>query len=93
VADAVELVDRYWIALDGDQQVPPVHTKALGYVGLKFEDDSTKPLYNVNLANIHEFTAQVLNCTSDFCKSFVSLYVTSQFLDYLFYIYSDIFFC
>ena len=38
--NAVDQLDRYWIVLDGDQQIPPVETDAVGFVGLKFQDDT-----------------------------------------------------
>lgn len=39
---AAENLDRYWSVLTGDQQLPPNDTNALGYVGLKFQDDRTR---------------------------------------------------
>ena len=33
--NAAENLDRFWSILSGDQQLPPVTTVALGYVGLK----------------------------------------------------------
>ena len=39
---AAENLDRYWSILTGDQQTPPVTTDAIGYVGLKFQDDRTR---------------------------------------------------
>jgi hypothetical protein len=54
--DAVDQLDRYWIVLDGDQQIPPVETDAVGFVGLKFQDDTTRLVYNINLDNIHNVT-------------------------------------
>ena len=54
--NAVDQLDRYWIVLDGDQQIPPVETDAVGFVGLKFQDDTTRLVYNINLDNIHNVT-------------------------------------
>ena len=58
---AVDQLDRYWIVLDGDQQIPPVETDAVGFVGLKFQDDTTRLVYNINLDNIHNVTGIYLN--------------------------------
>ena len=57
--NADDLVDRYWIALNGKMQTPPVNTDAIGFVGLKFEENS-RLLYNVNLVNIHNVTGVYL---------------------------------
>jgi hypothetical protein len=54
--NAVDQLDRYWVILDGDQQIPPVETDAVGFVGLKFQDDTTRLVYNINLDNIHNVT-------------------------------------
>lgn len=54
--DTFGQVDRYWVALNGDQQIPPVDTDALGFVGLKFSDGSTQVIYNVNIHNIDNVT-------------------------------------
>jgi hypothetical protein len=54
--DAFGQVDRYWVALNGDQQIPPVDTDALGFVGLKFSDGTTQLIYNVNIHNIDNVT-------------------------------------
>ena len=54
--DAFGQLNRYWAALNGDQQIPPVDTDARGFVGLKFSDDYTQLIYNVNLHNIHNVT-------------------------------------
>jgi len=40
--NAAENLDRNWSVLMGDQQLPPVTTDAIGYVGLKFQDDRDK---------------------------------------------------
>ncbi len=53
---AAENLDRYWSVLTGDQQIPPVATDALGYVGLKFQDDLTRLVYIVNAENIGNVT-------------------------------------
>ena len=54
--NAVDQLDRYWIVLDGDQHIPPIETDAVGFVGLKFQDDTTRLVYNINLDNIHNVT-------------------------------------
>ena len=36
--NAPENLDRFWSVLTGDQQLPPVTTDALGYVGLKLKE-------------------------------------------------------
>jgi hypothetical protein len=53
-------LDRYWMILSGDQQTPGVNTDAIGFVSLKFTDDSTRLVYNVNLDNIHNVTGAYL---------------------------------
>jgi hypothetical protein len=57
---AAEDLDRYWSILTGDQQTPPVTTDALGYVGLKFQDDRTRLVYIVNAEHIGKVTAVYL---------------------------------
>jgi CHRD domain len=57
---AAEDLDRYWSILTGDQQTPSVTTDALGYVGLKFQDDRTRLVYNVNAEHIGKVTAVYL---------------------------------
>ena len=57
---APENLDRYWSILTGDQQTPPVTTDAIGYVGLKFQDDRTRLLYIVNAEHIGKVTAVYL---------------------------------
>ena len=51
-----ENVDRYWSVLTGDSQVPPVNTAAVGYIGLKFSEDSSKLVFIVNVDNIDNIT-------------------------------------
>jgi hypothetical protein len=51
--NAAENLDRFWSVLTGDQQLPPVTSDALSYVGLKFEDDRTRLVYIVK-QNISE---------------------------------------
>ncbi len=58
--NAAENLDRFWSVLTGDQQLPPVTTDALGYVGLKFEDDRTRLVYIVNAEHIGKVTAVYL---------------------------------
>jgi RNAse (barnase) inhibitor barstar len=49
---AAENLDRFWSILTGDQQTPPVTTDAIGYVGLKFQDDRTRLAYSVHAEHI-----------------------------------------
>jgi len=58
--NAAENLDRYWSVLTGDQQLPPVTADALGYVGLKFQDDRTRLVYIVNGEHIGKVTAVYL---------------------------------
>ena len=55
--NAAENLDRYWSILTGDQQIPPVTTDAIGYVGLKFQDDRTRLTYSVHGEHIGKVTA------------------------------------
>jgi CHRD domain-containing protein len=64
VENAYGQLDRYWMVLSGDQQTPAVNTDAIGFVGLKFTDDSTRLVYNVNLDNIHNVTGIYLYYSS-----------------------------
>ena len=57
---AAENLDRYWSILTGDQLTPPVTTDAIGYVGLKFQDDRTRLMYTVNAEHIGKVTAVYL---------------------------------
>jgi len=57
IAYAAENLDRYWSVLTGEQQLPPNNTNALGYVGLKFQDDRTRLVYIVNAEHIGKVTA------------------------------------
>jgi hypothetical protein len=58
--NAVDQLDRYWVVLSGDQQIPPVNKGGIGFAALKFQDDSTRLVYNVNLDNIHNVTGVYL---------------------------------
>ena len=49
-------IDRYWTALTGNQQIPLVKTDALGFVGLKFQDDLNRFVFTVNAENIGNVT-------------------------------------
>ncbi len=51
-----ENVDRFWCVLDGNQQMPPINTYAHGFVGLKFTEDSSKLVYNINVNDIDNMT-------------------------------------
>ena len=57
---AAENLDRFWSILTGDQQTPPVTTDAIGYVGLKFQDDRTRLMYSVHAEHIGNVTAVYL---------------------------------
>jgi len=57
---AAENLDRFWSILTGDQQTPPVTTDAIGYVGLKFQDDRTRLMYSVHAEHIGKVTAVYL---------------------------------
>jgi hypothetical protein len=52
-----EDLDRFWSALTGEQQTPPVTTDALGYIGLKFQDDRSRLVYIVNAEHIGKIIA------------------------------------
>ena len=58
--NAAENLDRFWSILTGDQQTPPVTTDAIGYFGLKFQDDRTKLMYSVHAEHIGKVTAVYL---------------------------------
>jgi hypothetical protein len=60
VDNAYGRLDRYWMILSGDQLSPHVNTDAIGFVSLKFDNDSTRLIYNVNLDNIHNVTGVYL---------------------------------
>jgi hypothetical protein len=57
---AAETLDRFWSILTGDQQTPPITTDAIGYVGLKFQDDRTRLMYSVHAEHIAKVTAVYL---------------------------------
>jgi hypothetical protein len=57
---AAENLDRFWSILTGNQQTPPVATDAIGYVGLKFQDDRTRLMYSVHAEHIAKVTAVYL---------------------------------
>ena len=57
---AAENLDRFWSILTGDQLTPPVTTDAIGYVGLKFQDDRTRLMYSVHAEHIGNVTAVYL---------------------------------
>lgn len=60
MVNAAENLDRFWIILTGAQQTPPVTTDAIGYVGLKFQDDRTSLVYSVHAEHIGKVTAVYL---------------------------------
>ena len=49
-------VDRYWSVLTGDKQVPPNSTDSVGFIGLKFQEDMKRLVFNVNVENIENIT-------------------------------------
>jgi hypothetical protein len=55
-----EPVDRFWCVLDGNQQLPPNITSAHGFIGLKFTEDSSKLVYNINVNDIDNITGVYL---------------------------------
>ena len=62
---AAENLDRYWSILTGDQQIPSVTTDAIGYVGLKFQDNRTRLTYSVHAEHIGKVTAVYLYQTDN----------------------------
>ncbi|TLX90136.1 MAG: CHRD domain-containing protein [Thaumarchaeota archaeon] len=56
-------VDRFWSVLDGNQEIPPNRTYAHGFIGLKFTEDSSKLVYNVNVNDIDNITGIYLYST------------------------------
>ena len=60
LVNTAENLDRFWSILTGDQQTPPVTTDAIGYVGLKFQDDRTRLMYSVHAEHIGKVTAVYL---------------------------------
>ena len=60
ISYGAENLDRFWSILTGDQQTPPVTTGAIGYVGLKFQDDRTRLMYSVHAEHIGKVTAVYL---------------------------------
>ena len=52
-----EDLDRFWSVLTGEQQIPPVTTDAIGYIGLKFQDDRSRLVYIVNAEHIGKIIA------------------------------------
>jgi hypothetical protein len=58
-------LNRYWVALEGDQHIPFVNTGAIGFVGFKFSDDYTQLIYNVNVHNIDNITGAYLYHKTD----------------------------
>ena len=56
IVNSENQIDRYWTALTGNQQIPLVKTDALGFVGLKFQDDLSRFVFTVNAENIGNVT-------------------------------------
>src|SRR5574341_232708 len=53
-ANAVQ-VDRYWSVLEPYQERPSI-THAQGFIGMKFREDFTQLVYNINVNNINDIT-------------------------------------
>jgi hypothetical protein len=58
-------LNRYWVALNTYENVPPVITNAKGFVGFKFSDDFNQLIYNVNVHNIDNITEVYLYVKND----------------------------
>jgi hypothetical protein len=58
-------LNRYWVALNTPQNVPPVITNAKGFVGFKFSDDFNQLIYNVNVHNIDNISGVFLYLEND----------------------------
>ena len=54
IVNSENQIDRYWTALTGNQQIPPVKTDALGFVGEI--DDLSRFVFTVNAENIGNVT-------------------------------------
>jgi hypothetical protein len=65
VENAFGQLNRYWVALYSQQQVPPGVTDATGFVGFKFSDDFNELIYNVNVHNIDNITGVYLYLKKD----------------------------
>lgn len=53
-ANAVQ-VDRYWSVLEPYQERPSI-SHAHGFIGIKFREDFTQLVYNINVNNINDIT-------------------------------------
>lgn len=51
-----ENVDRFWAVLTGHNQIIPNPSDAVGFVGLKFTEDYSKLVFNINVDNIDYVT-------------------------------------
>lgn len=51
-----ENVDRFWAVLTGNNQIIPNSSDAVGFVGLKFTEDYSKLVFNINVDNIRYVT-------------------------------------
>jgi hypothetical protein len=58
-------VNRYWVALNTDQNLPPIITDAKGFVGFKFSDGFNRLIYTVNVHNIDNITGVYLYLKND----------------------------
>jgi hypothetical protein len=58
-------LNRYWVALNTDQDIPPVITDAKGFVGFKFSDNFNRLIYTVNVHNIDNVTGVYLYLKND----------------------------
>jgi hypothetical protein len=58
-------LNRYWVALNTEQNLPPVITDAKGFVGFKFSDGFNRLIYTVNVHNIDNITGVYLYLKND----------------------------
>jgi hypothetical protein len=65
VENANGQLNRYWVALNTDQKIPPVITDGTGFVGFKFSDDFNRLIFNVNVHNIDNITGVYLYFKND----------------------------
>lgn len=58
-------VNRYWVALNPDQDAPPAITDAKGFVGFKFSDGFNRLIYTVNVHDIDNITGVYMYLKND----------------------------
>jgi hypothetical protein len=58
---AAENLVRHWSVLTARQQIQPVNTSAVGFVGLKFQDEVTRLVFIINVENIGNVTGTNLH--------------------------------